>query len=287
MKKILRTGPAGIGRLDARLAAYGAAAGAIGLAAAAESQGEIVANMTEQPFGINGAVPIDFNSDGQIDFELDHDRVDLGGGNLVDYLQIDKNDFNGASVGENLLPISDTDTFDVNGTIANDLAESKYVIPTGAIGEYPASLTAGTPIGPASTFDFQEGTNFNSTGRTIRANRLIDEDATQADMILGGLASDKVQVPFNGPNFLGSPGEVQYLGLRMDLNNTDQFNFGWVGIRIDNEADATGSVVGWAYETVPGVAINAGQIPEPGSAFLAVLGVVGLFCGFLRRRARR
>ena len=58
----------------------------------------IVSNTTVQPFGVNGAVPIDFNSDGQIDFEIDHDRIDLGGGNIVDFLQLDKNDTNGSPI---------------------------------------------------------------------------------------------------------------------------------------------------------------------------------------------
>ena len=31
---------------------------------------------TVQPFGINQEVNIDFNGDGQIDWQLDHDRVD-------------------------------------------------------------------------------------------------------------------------------------------------------------------------------------------------------------------
>src|SRR5262245_29614763 len=84
---------------DARMAAYLSAAGALGAAMASEAPAAVVHNSTVQPFGINGAVPIDFNSDGQVDYEIDHDRVDLGGGNIVDYLQIDKNDTNGASLG--------------------------------------------------------------------------------------------------------------------------------------------------------------------------------------------
>ena len=81
---------------DGRLAAYLVAAGAVGTAMATEAEAVIVSDQTVQPIGINGAVPIDFNSDGQIDFELDHDRVDLNVV-LVDYLQIDKNDTNGDS----------------------------------------------------------------------------------------------------------------------------------------------------------------------------------------------
>jgi hypothetical protein len=73
----------------------------------------------------------------------------------------------------------------------------------------------------------------------------------------------------------------------MDLNNTDQFNFGWVGVRITNEADATGEVVGWAYQTLPGVPILAGAVPEPSTILTALLGGAMILVGFLGRRRRR
>ncbi|HEX7778597.1 MAG TPA: PEP-CTERM sorting domain-containing protein, partial [Vicinamibacterales bacterium] len=246
---------------------------------ASEAQAVIVYNTTVQPFGINGTVPIDFNSDGQTDFELDHDRVDLNG-TLLDYLQIDKNDINGETNPLAFDPGPDTvfaATPFLNGVSPrNDANEAAYVI-NGPQGSYPAALTAGTPIGPASAFDFQEGSNFQGSGKDIRANRLLDEDATQIDQVLGGQPASGVQVPFNGPNFDGLAGAVRYLGLKMDLNNAaptaaGPFNYGWIGVRITNEADATGEVVGWGYETVPGQPIGAGQVPEPSSIILGLMG---------------
>jgi hypothetical protein len=38
-----------------------------------------------------------------------------------------------------------------------------------------------------------------------------------------------------------------------------QATYGWIGIRITNDADATGEVVGWGYETQAGVSILAGE----------------------------
>src|SRR5688572_31146584 len=114
--------------LDARLAAYLTAVGALSAATPSEARAEIVFNTTVQPFGIDGAVPIDFNSDGQIDFEIDHDNIDLGGGNIVDFLQLDKNDTNGGSPGENPCPINVFDTFEPNGTPLNNTADAAYVI---------------------------------------------------------------------------------------------------------------------------------------------------------------
>jgi hypothetical protein len=242
------------------LAAYLAAV-ASGSLLAKEVGAVVVSNPSVVPFGINEFVNIDFNRDGQVDFQIDHDRVDLGLGNIVDYLQIDKNDETGASPGEDPLAIPDIfATFPLNDTPANDTWEDAYVVPVG-VGDYPAALLAGQEIGAGvTTFDFQEGDNAFDSGKIIRANRLIDEDHTQVDTVLGGHGPDDFYPITNGPNFDGLGGQVRYLGLKMDLQNTDTINYGWIGIRITNEADATGEVVGWGYETDAGVSIQAGEI---------------------------
>jgi hypothetical protein len=218
----------------------------------------------------------------------------LNGTNL-DYLQIDKNDINsetnplafdpGPNCCFQATPFSD------GATTRNDANNAGYAI-TGPQGSYPAALTLGSTIGPTTTFDFQENDNFQSSGKWIRANRLIDEDATQIDQVLGGQPPSGVYLPTNGPNFLGLSGQVGYLGLRMDLNNSSannvasEFNFGWIGLRITNEADATGEVVGYAYETTPGTHIAAGNVPEPSALFTAIFAGAALV-GFLWKRVRR
>jgi hypothetical protein len=249
--------------LDRKLAGYVAAV-VSGSLVAKEVGAVVISNSSVQSFGINGAVPIDFNGDGQVDFEIDHDRVDLGGGLLVDYLQLDKNDTNGSPMtGENPCPIDVFDTFDTNSTPANDTFDAAYVIPA-AQGDYPAALLAGQEIGPLSMFDFQEGDNFQGTGITIRANRLIDEDAGQCDEAICGLTDAQTYDPTSPANFIGLGGQTRYLGVKMDFqsaggSNTSQVNYGWIGIRITNEADATGQVVGWGYETEIGTSILAGE----------------------------
>jgi hypothetical protein len=280
--------------LDGRLAAYLTAAGAVGATMASEAKAIVVGNNTVQPFGINGEVRIDFNSDGQTDFSIDHDRYNLNGNNL-DYLQIDKNDINGETNPLAFDPGPDTifqaTPFSDGATTRNDANESAYLISPNTQGSYPASLTAGTPIGPLSSFDWQEGGNFQGSGKDIRANRLIDEDATQIDQVLGGQPPSGVQVPFNGPNFLGLGGQVRYLGLKMDLNNQSTtnpgvFNYGWIGVRILNEADATGEVVGYGYQTTPGIPILAGEVPEP-TTLATLVGGAALLVSFVFRRVRR
>jgi hypothetical protein len=71
----------------------------------------------------------------------------------------------------------------------------------------------------------------------------------------------------------------------MKLNGSAQANYGWIGVRIDNEADATGAVVGYGYETT-GLPILAGQVPEPGSMLIAAFGSLALIGAGLRRRLR-
>ena len=95
-----------------------------------------------------------------------------------------------------------------------------------------------------------------------------------------------VQVPFSGPNFVGLGGQVRYLGVKMDLNNAGATNYGWIGIQITNEADATGNVVGYGYETTAGQAIAAG-VPEPGTMVMAAMGGVFLAGGMLSRKLFR
>lgn len=270
---------------EQKLAGYLAAASAVGTVMASRADAAVVSNSSVIPFGVNQEVNIDFNSDGQTDFQIDHDRVNLNGTDL-DYLQIDKNDISSAANPLAFDPGPDTifqaTPFLDGVTTRNDANEAAYVI-NGPQGSYPAALTAGTSIGPLSTFDFQEGANFQGSGKDIRANRLIDEDATQIDQVLGGQPASGVQVPFNGPNFVGLGGQVRYLGVKMDLNNSNAFNYGWIGVQITNEADATGNVVGWAYETTPGAAIAAG-VPEPSSMVMAAIGGVFLVGGLLTRR---
>jgi hypothetical protein len=250
---------------DGKLAAYLAAAGAVGTLVTRDSDAAIVANTTVQPFGINGEVNIDFNGDGQIDYQIEQNRVNLNGKDL-DFLQIDKNDVNNAA---NPLPVDGTVSFPTNGTAPNNTVYSAYVTAGNPndLGLYPSALTKGTMIGPASFFDFQEGSNFMGTGKYIRTNRLIDEDAGQIDANAGF----QIVSPLPGsPNFLGLGGAVRYLGVEVNFNGATSspsgsaiLNYGWIGIQITNEADATGNVVGWGYETVAGQAIAAGDVGTP------------------------
>ncbi|MBX3381883.1 MAG: hypothetical protein KF864_00075 [Phycisphaeraceae bacterium] len=62
-------------------------------------------------------------------------------------------------------------------------------------------------------------------------------------------------------------GERRYIGVQISGGR-----FGWI------EVERTGlsfAAYSWAYETVPGVPILAGQVPTPGAAVLMVAGALG------------
>jgi hypothetical protein len=269
-------------KLDSRLATYLAAAGAVGVLVARESDAAIVANTTVQPFGINEGVNIDFNNDGQTDFKIFQNRVNLNGNNL-DFLQLDKNDVNNAA---NPLPINGLAVF-TPPPGQNKNWDHKYLTDGGVsgqdIGEYPAALSAGSMIGPTSpgVWEFQESDNFGAQVPRVvrRANRLIDEDHGQIDTALNTWPGDP---PPGTPRFVGLNGQVRYLGVAIDLqdagfhgnqlptlngpgdvDNPLNYWYGWIGIKITNEADATGQVVGYAYENQLGQPIAAGDVGTP------------------------
>ena len=254
--------------LDRRLATYLAASASIGAAFATDVNAIVISNHDVKSFGINGDVNIDFNSDGQTDFQIDHDRVDLtaNGGPVVDYLQVDKNDINGAANPLPFDPLTNFQaaTFAPNETTPNDANNAGYLVannPSGGSGpiELPAALISGAQIGPSQFFDYQEGESVYSSGKTGRLGRLIDEDHGQVDMLLGGKTAEQIFTPANTPQFVGVENLTRYVGVKVELNDTGQTNYGWIGIKITNEADATGQVVGYGYETDAGVAILAGD----------------------------
>lgn len=263
LQKLRSASPA----LDRKLAGYLAATASIGAIAATDVQAIVISNPVPQNIGINGVANIDFNSDGQIDFQIDHDRVDLTpqGGPVVDYLQVDKNDINGETNPLAFDPLTgfQAATFPPNGTTPNDANNAAHLVasnPNGGSGpvEYPAALLSGADIGSLQFFDFQEGESVYGSNRTGHLNRLIDEDHGQIDMLLGGKSQSQIFTPSNTPQFIGVENLTRYLGVKMEFNDTGQINYGWIGVKITNEADATAQVVGYGYETQPSVTIQAG-----------------------------
>ena len=73
-----------------------------------------------------------------------------------------------------------------------------------------------------------------------------------------------------------------YIGV--ETTGPDGIHYAWLRIENDNPQWLTGGrVTGYAYESVPGVPLTVGTIPEPSSLWLAAVGI-GL--GLRRRRER-
>jgi hypothetical protein len=54
-----------------------------------------------------------------------------------------------------------------------------------------------------------------------------------------------------------------------------------------NSGEATGEVVGYGYQTTPGLPITAGEVPEPTTVLMTLVGAASLLIGFMFRRDRR
>jgi len=68
------------------------------------------------------------------------------------------------------------------------------------------------------------------------------------------------------------------MGIRFVNEGTGQQHYGWVRMsNVVNPATAPATIVDWAYESVAGANINAGDgIPTPGAASLLAIGAAGL-----------
>jgi PEP-CTERM motif len=87
-----------------------------------------------------------------------------------------------------------------------------------------------------------------------------------------GPAADQFQV--------NSPG---YAAFAFEMTPGGPTHYGWTMLTVNNTGVGAGTIHSWAYESVPGVAIPVGAVPEPGTLGLALLGSLAL----IRRRRRQ
>ncbi len=78
---------------------------------------------------------------------------------------------------------------------------------------------------------------------------------------------------------VNSPG---YAAFAFEMTPGGPTHYGWLAMTPNNTGVGTGTIHSWAYESIPGVSIPVGAVPEPGTVGLALLG--GL--SWMRRRRR-
>jgi hypothetical protein len=94
-------------------------------------------------------------------------------------------------------------------------------------------------------------------------------------------------------NFCHYPNETRYAGIRFTKDGGSNWNYGWIGIQINElplaNTGTVGSVINYAYETSPNTSILAGgasPVPVLPIASALGLGLAGLF-GFIRSRRKK
>lgn len=271
-------------RLDRNLSAFFASAGFVG--AAAFSSDANAAVVSSGPLSIqfgpaNGGpgnidIPIDLDGEGELEFLLRHKTNSAN----EDYLELDK------SPDENS-EFADPDMDGTNGDWA-------YLVSTP--GDYPAALTKGTYGGttfnppPGLQYElFQDSSDYNSDGvdpKFIRrANRLIDYDSGVDELTDANNIWDPP--PGSDGHFVGLGGVPHYIGFQMDFDDQGPFHYGWIGVRITDDATASGELIGYAYETIPAKQLPLGiHVPEPATVAMAALGGVVIAGSWIGRRLR-
>jgi len=71
-----------------------------------------------------------------------------------------------------------------------------------------------------------------------------------------------------------------YMGLEFDIGGFT--HYGWARITVESDYESA-TVHDWAYETLPGVGLNAGVIPEPSTIILLSFGAFIAFLGWSRK----
>jgi len=159
-------------------------------------------------------------------------------------------------------------------------------------GVYLNVITGSTVFGQPADFDTSPWINLDFGGVDISNGNTLRPVVLGADMVVnlpfgmsidsgsnfaaGFSASSDHLGPGAGQFPVGTPG---YIGFAMNPGGgPDQF--GWIQVILNNDVSG-GTIVDYAYESIPGASIPAG-IPEPAAALTLALGLAAL--GLHRRR---
>jgi len=108
---------------------------------------------------------------------------------------------------------------------------------------------------------------------------------TAGQNFLYSLALGGVTTANNSQVFFGNftAGQEGYIGLRF-LDSASATHFAWADVILN--ANYTVTLLGFAYETTPGLSIKAGAIPEPSEIALFALGAAGVAAVRARRKTK-
>lgn len=143
--------------------------------------------------------------------------------------------------------------------------------PAAQLNEWNPSSVGQTMSGLPFTTSFLAGATFavaTVDQPFVLALELGDTLLTRT-FVNDGLSSAFLQTP---PGTVFPTGERRYIGVL-----TTDGRYGWIEVE---RAGGSFTAYSWAYETVPGIPITAGQVPAPGAAVLLGVGA------FARRRSR-
>ncbi len=160
----------------------------------------------------------------------------------------------------------------LDGDGYNDVLLKNYVFGGGNYQGLSVNYAPGKLVG------FNNGLNYASA---LAAGDMIDSAATSAGLFFGSMAYGT-----SNPSAQFNDVENAFLGLEFVVSTPSRgeaptTSFAWIRVSIDNDA-GTFIVHDWAYNSILGEGIQAGQVPAPSTlAFLAV-GAAGV--QNLRRR---
>lgn len=76
------------------------------------------------------------------------------------------------------------------------------------------------------------------------------------------------------------PGQRAYMGVEFEIGGAT--HYGWLDMFVASD-NPYAEIYGWAWETVPGVSLGAGVVPEPSAILLLAAGSIALLCRTKRR----
>jgi hypothetical protein len=225
--------------------------GALAIASGTSAYASIItvntpADLTNVPNGANTAVNWDINSDGIMDFTFQNRYPNTAAGSYGVVWQLNMNPFAGTAA-----------TNGVDSYLS--LIRYAFARPAGALFSAASAWSTTTQVTLGSMYSYGANGFYN----------------------YGGFAADG-RTAGTTANGAVTPGTFAFAGFRFSA--ADGTHYGWVKLAVNAGLIDFANPIAAAYESVAGVAINAGAVPEPGTMALLALGAAGALGTAIKRR---